>query len=146
MYRLRLTLILFLSFFFVMPVGSAVAGDSLSIVINVPSRTLALYNDENLIREYPIAIGKLSTPTPLGNYKILNMEENPVWIPPGRDETVPSGPDNPLGYRWIEFYPTYGIHGTNAPWSIGTAASNGCIRMREADAEDLYQLVKVGIL
>lgn len=115
-----------------------------NIVVNLPSRTLELYSNSTLIKEYPVAIGKLYTPTPLGNFSIINMEVNPVWIPPGQGYIVESGPDNPLGYRWMEFLPLYGIHGTNAPWSIGAVVSNGCIRMREEDVEELFKMVTYG--
>lgn len=114
------------------------------IIINLPSRTLTLYSGETLVKEYPIAIGKPSTPTPLGSFTIIQKEVNPVWIPPGRGYVVPSGPDNPLGYRWMGFLPLYGVHGTNAPWAIGLAVSNGCIRMLEEDAEELYEVVRYG--
>lgn len=115
-----------------------------SIIINLASRTLEFYSGAKLIKEYPIAVGKASTPSPLGEFEIINKEVNPVWYPPRSGMIVPSGPDNPLGYRWMGFLPMYGIHGTNAPWAIGGAVSNGCIRMHEADVEELYELVPYG--
>lgn len=115
-----------------------------SIIINLPSRTLELYSSSNLVKVYPVAIGKPSTPSPMGNFQITNKEINPWWIHPRTGNVVPSGPDNPLGYRWMEFYPLYGIHGTNAPWAIGLAVSNGCIRMHEEDAEELFEVVSYG--
>ena len=111
------------------------------IVINLPSRTLELYSGDVLVKVYPLAIGKPSTPTPLGSFSIIEKEVDPWWYPPRSSIVVPSGPDNPLGYRWMSFFPTYGIHGTNAPWSIGMAVSNGCIRMFEKDVEELFELV-----
>lgn len=114
------------------------------IVINLPSRTLEFYSGATLIKEYPIAVGKPSTPSPLGEYCIINKEVNPDWYPPHSGAVVPSGPDNPLGYRWMGFLPMYGIHGTNAPWAIGGAVSNGCIRMYENAVEELYELVPYG--
>lgn len=124
--------------------GSAQAIVSPNIIINLPSRTLELYSGTTLIKEYPVAVGKASTPTPLGEFRIDNKECNPTWIPPNRDYIVLSGPDNPLGYRWMGFFSSYGIHGTNAPWAIGTAVSNGCVRMREEDAEELFDIVTEG--
>ncbi|BBB93392.1 MAG TPA: L,D-transpeptidase family protein [Methylomusa anaerophila] len=116
------------------------------IVINVPSRTLELYSADQLFKEYPVAVGKSTTPTPLGNYSIISKEVNPDWYPPDQNgRVVPSGPENPLGYRWLGIWSTtYGIHGTNAPWSIGSAVSNGCIRMYEPDVEELFELVDYG--
>ena len=120
-----------------------------SIIINIPSRTLELYAGNSLVQEYQIAVGTPATPSPIGSYKIFYKEVNPTWFPPEKPGTVkkpavPPGPDNPLGYRWMEFLATYGIHDTNAPWSIGTAASNGCIRMHEVDVEKLYEVVEIG--
>lgn len=137
---------MFLLLFLIMtPVAAATQqSDSPKVVINLPSRTLQLYYGNIISKEYSVAIGKPSTPTPLGSYYIVNKERNPTWIPPGRDYVVLSGPDNPLGYRWMEFLPLYGIHGTNAPWTIGMAVSNGCVRMREEDAEELYEIVILG--
>jgi len=114
------------------------------IVINLPSRTLELYSNNNLIKVYPIAIGKPSTPSPLGNFQIIEKEVNPWWFPPRTGQAIPSGPDNPLGYRWMGFAPLYGIHGTNAPWAIGLAVSNGCIRMLEENVEELFEVISYG--
>ena len=115
-----------------------------SIVLNLPSRTLELFSGSALIKVYPIAIGKPSTPSPLGNFSIINKEYDPSWYPPRGGYVVPSGPDNPLGYRWMGFLPLYGIHGTNAPWAIGEAVSNGCIRMKEEDVEEIFEVVPYG--
>jgi len=115
------------------------------IVINIPNRSLSLYVDGKKIYMFPVGIGKPSSKTPLGEYEILSKEVNPIWIKP-EDEAVrvESGVDNPLGYRWMEFKSLYGIHGTNNPSSIGGYVSNGCVRMKEADVEVLYDLVPVG--
>lgn len=124
----------------------AVALAAPSIVVNLPSRTLSLLNDGSLVKVYSVAIGSPATPTPLGAFKIFNKEVNPSWYPPGKDYRIASGPDNPLGYRWMEFSPTYGIHGTNRPASIGSVVSNGCIRMNESDVEELFDQVPLGTL
>lgn len=115
-----------------------------SIVINLPSRTLEFYSAGKLIKVYPVAIGKASTPSPVGDFSVFNKEYNPAWYPPKGGRVIPSGPDNPLGYRWMEFAPMYGIHGTNAPWTIGSVVSNGCIRMFEADVEELFEVIPQG--
>jgi len=73
------------------------------LIINLPSRTLTLYDSDNLIKVYPIAIGKSATPSPLGNFRIIQKEIDPWWFPPRTGRAVPSGPDNPLGYRWMGF-------------------------------------------
>lgn len=115
------------------------------IGINLASRILILYEGSTKIRMYPVGVGKISTPTPTGFYHVQNKETNPTWIDPDdMNIQVASGPANPLGYRWIGFYGTYGIHGTNRPDTVGSYVSNGCVRMHEKDVEDLYLLVRVG--
>ncbi|MGI6092156.1 MAG: L,D-transpeptidase family protein [Veillonellaceae bacterium] len=125
------------------PLTVLASGDAVQsrIVVNLPSRTLEYYQSGNLFSEYPVAIGSAYSPTPLGEFHIIDKVINPWWYPPGKDYFVPSGPANPLGYRWLGFLPTYGIHGTNIPWSIGRVISNGCIRMYEEDVEELFDLV-----
>jgi len=133
----RIVISIFVLLIFILFPISAAAQQSNSpqIIINLPSRTLQLYYGNTMSKEYYVAIGKPSTPTPMGNFYIVSKERDPIWIPPGSNYVVMSGPDNPLGYRWMEFLPLYGIHGTNAPWTIGMAVSNGCVRMREEEAE-----------
>ena len=115
------------------------------IVINSASRLLTLYDGNHKIRMYSLGLGKPSTPTPVGYYKINTKEIDPPWIDPSNPEyEVPSGDSNPLGYRWMQIKGNYGIHGTNRPDSIGYYVSNGCIRMREADVESLFELVEIG--
>lgn len=119
--------------------------DGTKIVINLASRGLYLFEQGTKTRLYSIACGKPSDPTPIGYRKVYEKEVNPVW----RDSRDPSsvvysGPDNPLGYRWIGIGGYYGIHGTNNPSSIGSYASRGCIRMMEKDVEELYERVAVG--
>lgn len=115
------------------------------IVINLASRSLALYEDNVRLRVYPVGVGKYSTPSPVGYYSILTKEIDPPWIDPDDPEhEIPSGPYNPIGYRWMQFHGNYGIHGTNKPSSIGSYVSNGCIRMYNEDVEELFDLVSVG--
>jgi lipoprotein-anchoring transpeptidase ErfK/SrfK len=115
------------------------------ILLNLASRILTLYEGDTKIRMYPVGVGKVSTPTPTGYYSILSKAVDPVWVDPDNmDNKIDSGEDNPLGYRWMQFYGNYGIHGTNRPGSIGGYVSNGCVRMYEENVEDLYNFVSVG--
>lgn len=115
-----------------------------SIIVNLPSRTLSLLDSGKLVKVYSVAIGSSATPTPQGNFKIFDKEVNPTWYPPDKGYGVASGPENPLGYRWLEFATHYGIHGTNHPESIGSVVSSGCIRMNENDVEELFEQVTLG--
>jgi len=101
------------------------------ILINKSKRQLILLNGNSQIRNYPIGIGKPATPTPEGNYAIATKILNPGGM---------------LGTRWmgLNFDPNYGIHGNNAPWSIGQLASHGCVRMYNNHVEELFTLVRLG--
>ena len=122
------------------------------IVIDLSSFKLRLYRDGKAVMTFPIAVGMPAYPTPTGNYSIVNKQADPTWTPPPDSSwakglgPIPPGPGNPLGTRWIgTSAPLVGIHGTNAPSSIGTRASHGCIRMRIPDVEKLYEQVAVGM-
>ena len=115
------------------------------IEINLASKLLTLYQGDVGIRMYPVAPGKPSSPTPVGRRKVEDMEMNPTWIDPDSNTQIPSVPDCPLGYRWIGIGGNYGIHGTNVASSIGSYASHGCVRMYEADVEDLFAHIVKGI-
>jgi lipoprotein-anchoring transpeptidase ErfK/SrfK len=113
------------------------------IVVSIPDRKLALLENGRVVKTYSTAVGATATPTPAGEFQIVNKLVNPTWYHPGK--VVPPGKSNPLGARWIGLsQPGFGIHGTNAPKSIGQAASHGCIRMAAADIKELFDLVRVG--
>lgn len=101
------------------------------ILINKSSRQLLLFNGSRQVRNYPVGIGKPSTPTPEGNYAIATKLLNPGGM---------------MGTRWLglDFDPNYGIHGNNAPWSIGQLASHGCVRMYNNHVEELFNFVRLG--
>ncbi len=113
------------------------------LIVSIPDRKIALLEDGRVVRVYPIAVGKSSTPSPSGSFHIASRVLKPTWYQPGK--VVAAGPANPLGTRWMGLgYKGYGIHGTNRPRSIGKAASHGCIRMRNQDVEELFELLEVG--
>lgn len=117
------------------------------IHINIPSFVLQLYDNEKIVKEYNIALGTPYEQTPVGTFQIFHKEKYPTWTPGEKftDRTpVSPGPDNPLGTRWMEFKPSYGIHGTNKGWDISFPVSGGCIRMYDKDAQELYDLVEIG--
>jgi len=113
------------------------------IIVSIPDRKMVLLDGNRILRVYDVAVGKPATPTPEGEFQIVNRLTDPTWYASGK--AVPPGPANPLGSRWMGLSAAgYGIHGTNAPRSIGKAASHGCIRMRQRDLEELFELVSVG--
>ncbi|ACO84260.1 L,D-transpeptidase [Clostridium botulinum] len=102
------------------------------IVINTKAHTLTLFRNNNVYKTYKVAVGKPSTPTPKGTFKIINRAINP---------------GGPFGARWLGLnipYGDYGIHGTNNPSSIGKSVSNGCIRMFNNQVIELSNLVPIG--
>ncbi|WP_051533927.1 L,D-transpeptidase family protein [Desulfitibacter alkalitolerans] len=104
----------------------------MEIVIDKNTNRLTVYLDGKLFKEYPVAIGKNKTPTPVGEFKVAN-------------KSLKDG--GALGTRWMGLnvpWGSYGIHGTNKPWSIGRRASAGCIRMFNQHVEELFPLVRIG--
>ncbi|MDR3799276.1 MAG: L,D-transpeptidase [Terracidiphilus sp.] len=113
------------------------------IVVSLEDHKLALVEDGKVKKIYTVAVGKPSTPSPVGTFMIARRVTNPTYSHDGR--VVPPGPNNPVGTRWMGLsIPGYGIHGTNVPSSIGKAASHGCIRMARKDLEELFPMVQVG--
>lgn len=113
------------------------------IVVSLQDRRLAVVEDGAVKKIYPVAVGSKATPSPTGTFKIVGRIANPTYYHEGK--VVPPGTDNPVGTRWMGLNKKgYGIHGTNAPRSIGKAASHGCIRMGQRDLEDLYAQVRSG--
>lgn len=101
------------------------------ILINLSLRKLYFYKNEQVQNSYPVAIGKPATPTPVGTFTIATKIVNPHI--------------KALGTRWLGLSkPSYGIHGTNNPASIGTMASLGCVRMYNQDVEDIFPRVSIG--
>lgn len=104
-------------------------------VISVDTRTLQLsirQRGGQQIGVFPVAVGKPDTPTPLGDWKIIQKTMNP---------------GGPFGVRWMKLncpWGGYGIHGTDNEASIGSVASHGCIRMHNNDVIRVYDLVSLG--
>jgi lipoprotein-anchoring transpeptidase ErfK/SrfK len=113
------------------------------IIVSIPHHKLILMEGEHVVKIYPVAVGAPATPSPAGSFTVIERVTDPAWYRPGK--CVPPGRRNPLGTRWIGLsLKGYGIHGTNDPRSIGRNASHGCIRLRNADVEELFGLVAVG--
>ena len=130
------------------PTVGAQAAASSRIVLSLQQRRLYLYRSDMLVGSYPVAVGTAETPTPEGKFSVSQMIVNPAWQSPWTGEVHPSGPDSALGLRWIEFASnqegSFGFHGTPTLDSIGKAASNGCVRMRNEDVVALFEQVGVG--
>jgi L,D-transpeptidase ErfK/SrfK len=127
------------------------------IVLNVAQRMLFVFENGEAVRAFPVAVGMRDWPTPRGRFSVLVKESDPVWDVPVSIQqemarkgkpiltTVPPGPDNPLGNRWLALSaPNVGIHGTNQPSSIYRFTTHGCIRLHPDDMLELFDLVDVG--
>ncbi len=126
--------------------------DSRRIVVNRGERRLYYYKDGGLVRTYRVAVGQAGYPTPPGNWSVVNRQYMPRWVNPGSDwakdmpKVIPPGYNNPLGVRALALNATaILIHGTSDYGSIGSAASHGCIRMRNSDIVNFYPLIGVGV-
>jgi lipoprotein-anchoring transpeptidase ErfK/SrfK len=103
---------------------------ALWIDVSTSQHQLKLFDGNRVVKTYPIAVGKMLTPTPFGTYTIINKQSNP---------------GGPYGAFWMGLSkPHYGIHGTNDPSSIGKDVSLGCIRMFNKDVLELSSRVQVG--
>jgi lipoprotein-anchoring transpeptidase ErfK/SrfK len=122
-----------------------VLNGKLSLLVDKSDYTLTILLNGHFIKQYPVGIGK-SNKTPVGVFIVDNKLINPTWYSP--DGVYEYGdPKNVLGTRWIGFedkdgFYGYGIHGTADPSSIGKEMSNGCIRLRNSDVEELFDFVK----
>jgi len=118
------------------------------LILRLNQRRVYLYQGEEVVASYPVAVGKEGWETPTGSFKIIQKIENPVWQDPWTGEVRSPGPNSALGLRWIGFWTdgkdVIGFHGTPTINSIGQAASHGCVRMRNEDVVALFEQVEVG--
>jgi lipoprotein-anchoring transpeptidase ErfK/SrfK len=122
------------------------------ITIDKAHFKLRLFKGLKFRKSYGVAVGQPAYPTPAGRFAIQDKQVNPVWSVPNspwagelQGTTVDGGSAaNPLKARWMGIANGVGIHGTGEDYSIGTAASHGCIRMHVPDVIDLFKRVPVG--
>jgi len=113
------------------------------VLVSIPDRRLAVMEGGNVLAYFPVAVGADVSPSPTGEFEIVNRVSNPAYYHAGT--VTEASEHSPVGTRWIGLnLKGYGIHGTNAPGSIGRAASHGCIRLRNRDVERLFAMLRVG--
>jgi lipoprotein-anchoring transpeptidase ErfK/SrfK len=124
-----------------------------TVVVWVNRNQIELYDGFEVEDTWSVATAKPGWTTPVGDWKIWDMRENPTWYNPALDSwgaslpaVVPGGPGNPMGTRaiYIDAPGLIRIHGTTDPSSIGRYASHGCIRMQNEQIEDLFERIEVG--
>jgi len=131
------------------------------IVINMAELRLYYFTpDGRYVYTFPVGLGRVAWRTPLALTKVVKKEKDPVWTAPesirnyilkktGKlpKKVVPPGPENPLGgYSLRLGLNSYLIHGTNAPTSVGTFISSGCMRLNADAIKLLYEQVPVDTL
>lgn len=125
-----------------------IPASSSKLVVDLSDRQVTLKRQGHPDQLFPIAVGRGGWETPTGEFQIINKQKDPRWQNPLTREVLPSGPDNPLGTRWIGFWTDgrnqLGFHGTDEIDLIGQAVSHGCIRMTNHHIQELYPLVQVG--
>jgi lipoprotein-anchoring transpeptidase ErfK/SrfK len=113
------------------------------VLVSIPDRQLAVIEDGKVLAYFPVAVGAAVSPSPTGEFEVVNRVANPAYYHAG--VVMAASENSPVGTRWIGLnLKGYGIHGTNAPRSIGRAASHGCIRLSNRDVERLYAMLRVG--
>jgi len=134
------------------------------LVVNLPDGRLYYFRSDAhnraVVETYPISVGQMDWKTPLGLTRIVQKEKRPTWFPPKSvrekhlqdgdvlPESIPPGPDNPLGEFALRLgVPggAYLIHGTNRPVGVGMQITHGCIRLYPEDIEILFGEVPVGM-
>lgn len=112
---------------------------------------LRLWKHLKLAKTYTVAVGQEGLETPEGLYHIQEKQVNPSWHVPNSawagslaGQVIPPGPADPIKARWMGIFEGAGIHGTDETWSLGSAASHGCVRMSIPDVIELYPQVEVG--
>jgi lipoprotein-anchoring transpeptidase ErfK/SrfK len=112
---------------------------------------LRLWKNLKLVKTYTVAVGQAGLETPAGIYHIQDKQVNPSWHVPNSawagslaGQVIPPGPGDPIKARWMGIFDGAGIHGTDETYSLGHAASHGCVRMAIPDVIDLYPRVQVG--
>ena len=136
----------------------APAGAGATIIINIPQRHLFLFGRDGALRaHYPVGLGRPDWQTPVGAFEVTELERDPTWdVPKSIQEEmrregkpvirrIPPCPENPLGRYWLRLsIGGIGIHGTNAPASVYTFQTHGCVRLHPNDVEELFGMVSQG--
>ncbi len=125
---------------------------AVSILVEKHEFRLSVFVGDVLLKRYAVGLGA-NNRTPEGEFAIATRLKDPSWNKPGVGPIPPGDPENVLGTRWLGFaakdgFPeaaTFGIHGTRDDASIGTESSNGCVRMHNADVEELFEWIAEGV-
>ncbi len=113
------------------------------LLVDKSQNELLMTQDNQFFKSYLVATGENNS-TPVGTFKIVNKVPNPVWYRQGA-VVPPDSPENILGTRWLGLNKQgYGIHGSVDPTVMGQQVTAGCVRMTNADVEELFSIVPTG--
>ncbi len=120
--------------------------DRPSAIVDISSRWVLYLLGDEVAASWEVGVGKDTTPTRPGRYTVGLKQKEPMWSPVGRDPVPYGDPQNPLGTRWLAWFEdgrntSLGFHGTNDASGVGRAVSDGCVRMRNADVELLFEIL-----
>jgi lipoprotein-anchoring transpeptidase ErfK/SrfK len=115
-----------------------------TITVSKTQNTLTLTLNDQFLKRYHVGTGQYST-TPTGTFSITGKVAQPTWYRPD-GKSIPYGDkENLLGTHWMSIdVPGFGLHGTWEPDTIGKQSSQGCVRLANADIEELFTLVPEG--
>lgn len=129
----------------IVPLGRKlkIHNEKVNIIVDRSQNILTLKSDDKIVKTYRVSTG-INNSTPVGVFKVMNKIINPPWYTAG-GVIPPDSPKNILGSRWLGLSAQgYGIHGTTEPQSIGRQVTSGCVRMKNSDVEELYNIVPEG--
>ncbi|MEZ6018243.1 MAG: L,D-transpeptidase, partial [Planctomycetota bacterium] len=120
--------------------------DQANVLVDLDARVAVFRLGSEVVKLWPVGIGREGHDTPVGSYVVGEKLENPSHMPQGGAALPYGHPDNPLGTRWIAWNKdgrstSIGFHGTSKPDGVGERVSLGCIRMRNEDVEELFELL-----
>jgi len=129
---------------------------AISVKIDTKTNMLGVFEADKLVASYPVTIGSAQTASPIGEWKVQRITKLPRfrWDEEmlkhgqrsGKFYMLPPGPRSPVGVIWIALNKKgIGLHGTNAPDTIGHSVSHGCVRLTNWDVVRLAQKVKAGV-
>ena len=108
-------------------------------VVDLSDKELTVHSHGHFVHAFSVGIGQDSS-SPIGTFKVLDKLRDPTYYGP-QGVIEHDDPQNPLGEYWLDLGDSYGIHGTIDESSIGKAESQGCIRMKNRDIADVYDLL-----
>lgn len=132
------------------PVYTSPRAKDTKLIVDLTDRRVRVFRHGKEIGRYPVAVGQSGWETPIGEFRIHQMRQNPEWQHPITKKVMSAGPHNPLGDRWVGFYQgeymALGFHGTPNESLVGQAVSHGCLRMLNRDIRAMYKQVGLGTI